>query len=246
MRLTRVFVGGAQLRANTEIALPEGAARHLTRVLRLKTGARLVLFDGSGQYFDAELHRNSGSGLSALVRESLGSDPVPSLTVTLVQAVSRGDSMDMIVQKATELGVQRIVPVISERSVVRLGPERAEKRRAHWEAVAVGACEQSGRNSLPEIHVPVPLSTYLDRADPGFSVVLEPGADTRLSGLTTRAGTISLLLGPEGGLTDDEVDIAARQGFRRVNLGPRILRAETAAIAAVTLAQSLWGDMAGS
>lgn len=243
MRLTRVFVSGGSLRAHSRVTLPESAARHLIRVLRLKSGAALVLFDGSGERFDAVLGSNDGARLSVEVGESLGTDTPPRVPITLVQAVARADSMDLIVQKATELGVQQIVPVITQRSVVRLDEERGKKRRRHWQAVAVSACEQCGRNLLPKIEAPRSLDAYLDNAESGLRVVFDQTTETPLNELPVPSDALTLLVGPEGGLTAEEVEAASRKGFGRASLGPRILRAETAAIAAVTLAQSLWGDM---
>ena len=243
MRLTRVFVPGGSLRAHSKVTLPESAARHLIRVLRLKSGAALVLFDGSGERFDAVLGSNDGARLSVEVGESLGCETPPRIPITLVQAVARADSMDLIVQKATELGVGRIVPVITQRSVVRLDEERGKKRRRHWQAVTISACEQCGRNLLPEVEAPLSLDAYLDNVESGLRVVLDHATEPALSELPSPADAVTLLVGPEGGLTAEEVEAASRKGFERASLGPRILRAETAAIAAVTLAQSLWGDM---
>ena len=241
MRLTRVFVPGGNLEPRSRVALPDSAARHLSRVLRLKRGAPLVLFDGSGEGFDAVLDSNDGTSVE--VGASLGRENPPRIPVTLVQAISRGDSMDMIVQKATELGVQRIVPVIAERSVVRLDQERSRKRHRHWQAVTIGACEQCGRNLLPEVDAPGSLDAYLDDPGPGLKVVFDPATAAPLQALRSPTDTVTVLIGPEGGLTEEEIATAVRRGFERASLGPRILRAETAAIAAVTLAQSLWGDM---
>ena len=165
------------------------------------------------------------------------------MPVTLIQSISRGDSMDLIVQKATELGVRRIVPVVTERSVVRLDEERGKKRLRHWQAITVSACEQCGRNLLPVVEAPSSLDRYSDKPEPGLKVVLDGTSDIAFDGLPVPSDAITLLVGPEGGLSEEEIEAATGKGFERATLGPRILRAETAAIAAVILAQSLWGDM---
>jgi 16S rRNA (uracil1498-N3)-methyltransferase len=166
--------------------------------------------------------------------------------ITLVQCVPRGDRMDFIVQKATELGVARIVPVLSQRSVVRLDADQAESKASHWRAVVVNACEQCGRNRLPAIEAPVPLLNYLGSA-PSTSprLVLEPDLDCASMPRDLDA-TVEIAIGPEGGFADDELDAFRIAGFVRVTLGPRILRTETAAIAALAWLQTRFGDMRAS
>lgn len=243
MRLNRIFCDGP-LVGRTEIDLPPSGAYHVARVLRMRAGAPLRIFDGSGQEFPAEITRVDGDK----VRVSL-SDPTPGtaespLKITLVQGVSRGERMDWALQKATELGVAAINPVLTARSVVRLDEKQAAKRREHWRGIVISACEQSGRARIPSIAVPMTLREYLAtvRKD-GLRLVLSPSAPASLVGLASMPSKVELLIGPEGGLDDDELHAAQQAGFMPVRLGPRVLRTETAAVAALSVLQGLWGDL---
>ncbi len=170
--------------------------------------------------------------------------PESPLRITLVQAVSRGERMDWTLQKATELGVRTIVPVLSARSVVRLDDRQAEKKLRHWQAIVAGACEQSGRSVVPEIRQPQELSRYLaSSAREGQRFVLSPAGPASLAGLASVGARVELLIGPEGGLDDAELDHAAAAGYAPVRLGPRVLRTETAGIVALTVLQATWGDL---
>ncbi len=170
--------------------------------------------------------------------------PESPLRITLVQAVSRGERMDWTLQKATELGVRTIVPVLSSRSVVRLDDKQAGKKLRHWQAVVAGACEQCGRSTVPEIRPPQELSHYLASSTrEGQRFVLSPTGPASLAGLTSVGSRVELLIGPEGGLDDTELARAAASGHVPVRLGPRVLRTETAGIVALTVLQALWGDL---
>ena len=231
------------LAAQTSLALPEAAAHHAARVLRLRGGDAVTLFDGSGGEYAARITAIGKHDVTVAIGRH---DPVERespLAVTLVQALSSGERMDLTVQKAVELGVHRIVPVESERGVVRLKGERAARRVAHWQQVAVSACEQCGRNRIPGVEAILPLAAWLaaeSRAAPRW--LLLPGADTALRDLPRPSGPVELLVGPEGGLTDAEADAAQRAGYRPVRRGPRVLRTETAAPALLAAMQALWGD----
>jgi 16S rRNA (uracil1498-N3)-methyltransferase len=243
MRLNRVHVPPA-LASGAEISLPEAAAYHVARVLRLRPGAPLVLFDGSGSDFRGEIVAVEGDRVSVLVGERAPGLRDSPLAITLVQAVSRGERMDWTLQKATELGVRRIQPVLSARSVVRLDEQQAEKKLRHWRAIVAGACEQSGRSTLPEVRVPLELRRYLSSSPrEGQRLVLSPGGPASLAGLGSAATRVEFLIGPEGGLDDGEIDAAATAGFLPVRLGPRVLRTETAGIVALAVLQALWGDL---
>jgi 16S rRNA (uracil1498-N3)-methyltransferase len=226
------------------VALGEGASRHLLRVLRLKPGAELRLFDGGGREHRARLVPGEPKTAAARVLDACEGVAESPLSIVLMQGVGRGDRMDLAIQKATELGVAAIVPVLSARSVVRLAGDRAGRRLAHWQAVAISACEQCGRASVPDIRPPADLDAAL-AALPGdlIRALPDPGAVAAFADLPPPVAGLALLIGPEGGLEAAERRAAEAAGFRPVRLGPRILRTETAAIAAVTLAQGLWGDL---
>jgi 16S rRNA (uracil1498-N3)-methyltransferase len=246
MRLTRVFVD-LELSGGMLIELPPDTAAHLAKVLRARSGDSLVLFSGNGLEYAGTVETVRGSRVSASVGQGRPVDRESPLAVTLVQCVPRGDRMDFIVQKATELGVARIVPVLSERSVVRLGGAQAESKSAHWRGVVVNACEQCGRNRLPLVENPRPLLDYLGGLtttpkSPITRLVLEPALDAEATPAPL-AQAAEIAIGPEGGFTEDELTAFRLAGFHRLRLGPRILRTETAALAALTWLQSCHGDM---
>jgi 16S rRNA (uracil1498-N3)-methyltransferase len=232
----------------SEVMLPEAAAAHVARVLRLRPGARLVLFDGSGADFPAEISEVAGSRVRARIDGRVAGLPESPLAVTLVQAVSRGERMDWTLQKATELGVRRIQPVFAARSVVRLDERQSERRLRHWQAVVASACEQCGRSMLPEMEPPLDLPRYLGSPrGEALRLVLSPDAATSIAAIASRLhGSIAgveLLIGPEGGLEAGEVTAALHAGFEPAALGPRVLRTETAGIAALAVLQALAGDL---
>jgi 16S rRNA (uracil1498-N3)-methyltransferase len=248
VRLTRVYVE-TPLTPGSMVELPPDTASHLARVLRARSGDELILFNGDGREFAGAIEAVRGSRVSASVGDSRPVDRESPLAITLVQCVPRGDRMDFIVQKATELGVARIVPVLSQRSVVRLDPGQAESKANHWRAVAVSACEQCGRTRLPAIEAARPLLNYLgdSTAGAGPRLVFEPCGPhppTADPGAPLRAIVdAQIAIGPEGGFASDELEAFRVAGFSRVALGPRVLRAETAAIAAVVWLQARFGDM---
>ena len=232
------------------VELSESAARHAVRVLRLKAGDALVLFDGRGGEYAACISRCARDTVFAEVREWRDVECESPLDLTLVQALQSGEKMDFTVQKAAELGVNRIVPVASRRSVVRLEGERALRRVAHWRAVAASACEQCGRNRVPEISDLKGLHHWLavpSGAERTMRLMLEPGASCSLDTLPRPGSgtTVELLIGAEGGLAPEEVDLARQAGFVSVRLGPRVLRTETAGLATLAAIQCLWGDFSG-
>jgi len=255
--LTRVYVE-AGLTAGSSIDLPPDTASHLAKVLRARAGDELILFNGDGREYSGAIEAVRGSRVAASVGDSRQVDRESPLSITLVQCVPRGDRMDFIVQKATELGVARIVPVLSQRSVVRLDKAQAESKAVHWRAVAVSACEQCGRNRLPVIEAARPLLNYLGESAPGarLRLVLEPeSAPLALAPVAPAAGSgpvgtsglevvdAEIAIGPEGGFAPDELEAFRVAEFSPVGLGPRILRTETAAIAALVWLQVRFGDM---
>ena len=243
MRLTRVYVE-ADLTPGSVVELPLGTASHLAKVLRARSGDELILFNGDGREFIGAIESVRGSRVSASVGDSRGVDRESPLVITLVQCVPRGDRMDFIVQKATELGVARIVPVVSQRSVVRLDKAHSESKVIHWRAVAVSACEQCGRNRIPAIGPAKPLLDYLGEpaSGTGPKLVFEPDSGPHAHPAAP-GGAADIAIGPEGGFAPDELEAFRVAGYSRVGLGPRILRAETAAIAAVVWLQARFGDM---
>jgi 16S rRNA (uracil1498-N3)-methyltransferase len=243
MRLIRVFVD-TPLAPDGDALLPESAAYHVTRVLRLRAGAPLVAFDGSGNDYRCEILAIDGDRVRIRVGSRMPGLPESPLGITLVQAVSRSERMDWTLQKATELGVRAIVPVLSARSVVRLDDQQGAKKLRHWQAIVAGACEQCGRSVPPEVRPPQELAAYLASAPrDGQRFVLSPSGPASLAGLASLGTKVKLLIGPEGGLDDAELDRAAQCGFTPVRLGPRVLRTETAGIVALAVLQALWGDL---
>ena len=237
------FYSASALAAGIPIELSSTAAHHAANVLRLRPGAALILFDGRGGEYSATLERVEKKRVLAQVQSHFPLERESPLAVRLVQALSARDRMDTTLQKAVELGVAHIVPVISQRSVVRLSGERADNRIAHWQQVAISACEQCGRNRVPQVEPIVSLTTFLERPPSNISRwMLAPHAEQALRSLDKPPATVELLVGPEGGLTEEEERAAAHAGFIPVRIGPRILRTETAAPALLAAMQALWGD----
>jgi|SRR5450830_40085 len=227
----------------SNMQLPDNAASHAVRVLRMQAGEKVILFNGDGADYLAELTLVSKNAVAAKIISSQTVDNESPLKITLLQGISSGDRMDFTIQKAVEMGVSQIQAISTQRSVVRLSAERAEKRLEHWKNVIISACEQSGRAFVPEISSPVSLAQWFSKK-PMFDlgITLAPSAAQSLKQLAKPAGNICLLVGAEGGLTDDEIDLASSQGFKPVTLGKRILRTETAPLAAIAAIQTLWGD----
>jgi 16S rRNA (uracil1498-N3)-methyltransferase len=259
VRVTRVYVEDV-LTPGSIVDLARDTSSHLAKVLRARSGDELVLFNGDGREFSGAIEAVRGSRVSASIGAARSVDRESPLKVTLVQCVPRGDRMDFIVQKATELGVARIVPVLSQRSVVRLDDSQAASKQAHWRAVAVSACEQCGRNRLPSVEAPQSLLNYLGGMKPGTApggapdaalrLVLEPERPHLASSATRPIGSdgvailaAEIAVGPEGGFAPDELEAFQLCGFSRVGVGPRVLRTETAAIAALVMLQARYGDM---
>jgi 16S rRNA (uracil1498-N3)-methyltransferase len=243
MRLIRVHVD-APLAPGARVRLGEDAAAHVRRVLRLKPGDAVTLFNGDGRDYRARIAQ-FGRGAAEVEVESRAPARAESpLAVTLVQGIARAERMDLVLQKATELGVAAVVPVATARSVVRLDAGNRERKGAHWRAIAIAACEQCGRARIPQVHEPVALADWLARpAHARTRILLSPAADTALAAAVQGASEVELLVGPEGGLTDGEREAALAAGYRACRLGPRVLRSETAAIAAIAVLQSVAGDL---
>ncbi len=232
------------LSVGAELALPAQASEHAVRVLRLAAGDPLTLFNGDGCDYPATILAAGKREVTVRIHGKRDLENESPLRLTLAQGVARGDKMDLIVQKATELGVWRIVPLLTERSEVKLDASRSEKRLAHWRAVAASACEQSGRARLPDIAAALPLSQWLqDLADDGarrLALIPDAGSSSRELRFASNAGL--LVVGPEGGLGARDVDVLRAANFDGLRLGPRILRTETAGLAALAALQAIHGD----
>ena len=238
MRLSRFFIDAPLSLGQHK--LPEAQAHYIGRVLRHAAGDAVQLFDGSGQEYLGELIEGGKQAVRVEVREQLAGQAESPLRIHLGQGLSRGERMDWAIQKATELGVGEITPIVSERCEVRLKDERADKRLAHWRQVAISACEQCGRSVLPVIHAPLTLAEWQGHVQAELKLVLHPVAAPLES--HARPHSLAFLIGPEGGLSEAEVAQAKAAGFHAARLGPRVLRTETAPVVALAVAQQLWGD----
>jgi 16S rRNA (uracil1498-N3)-methyltransferase len=225
------------------VSLPPNAAIHASKALRMQAGDKAILFNGDGNDYPCTLVHVTKSGVTAKVSMPVANNSESPIKVTLAQAISSGDRMDYTLQKAVELGVTAIQPIASQRSIVKLSGERAEKRREHWQNVVISACEQSGRAIVPDVAAPLPLAQWLAGIeDFALRLTLSPYAETVIQELPAPKGDICLLVGSEGGLTEDEITMASNKGFQAIRLGSRILRTETAPLAALAAMQTLWGD----
>lgn len=246
MREIRLFVD-VPLQTGLELPLPPGPARHALRVLRLEPGDPVTLFNGDGYQYHARLLM--ADPRVARVQVETGESPLREspLRLILLQSLARGEKMDWIVQKTTELGVARIVPILTERSEVKLDDARAAKRLEHWRAIAIAACEQCGRNVLPQIEGPIALAAWLERqsaAQAATRWMLHPEGATRARDIAPGVSTATeLAIGPEGGFGDTDLAVLRAHGYRALALGPRILRTETAGVAAIAALQALHGDL---
>jgi 16S rRNA (uracil1498-N3)-methyltransferase len=244
VRLTRVYVD-APLAPGEAVTLNVGAAAHVSRVLRLAAGARLTVFNGQGGEYAATIDKVAGGQVQLTLGAHFAIERESALALTLAQGISRAERMDLVVQKATELGVTQLVPLLTVRSVVRLDAKQAQRRLQHWRAIAVAACEQSGRNRLPHVAPIQPLADYLTavRTASDVRLLFSPAAPAGLESLAAPLAALSVLIGPEGGLGEEERAAAVAAGFQAVRLGPRILRTETCALAALALLQRQFGDL---
>lgn len=232
------------LQSGMSVALDDRTAHHLTHVLRLKPGAALVVFNGKGGEYEATLgSMTRGQPVAVNVARFIARSAESRLTVRLAQGISRGERMDYAVQKAVELGVAHIVPLVTEFCVVNIHKEREEKRMAHWRGIIITACEQCGRMRVPTIAAPIRLHNWLAQAESDVRLMFDPYATQRLTELPRPSANVTLLIGPEGGLSDKEAQAARNAGFMAVQLGPRMLRTETAPVAALSAVQTLWGDL---
>ena len=242
MRTIRIYTD-QPLTIGEPLALNPTASRHLVSVLRLKAGDTITLFNGQGGEFLCTLEQCSPKKVIAKVHSFEGITRESPLNIHLGIGISRGDKMDWVIQKATEAGVTEITPLFTERTEVKLKGERAEKKIRHWQQVSASACEQCYRNQLPTLHPPIALNEWLREAQAEKKLVLHHRSQQTLSQLgNQRTNSVALLIGPEGGLTTQEIELAEAAKFSSLTLGPRVLRTETAPIIAIGILQSLWGD----
>ena len=240
--MSRFYVSAA-ISEGQEFDLPEDAFRHWVQVLRARVGDTAQLFDGSGDEFEASLLAIGKRSAQVRIGARITIDRESPLRLSLAQAVSKGDRMDYTLQKAVELGVSEIQPLLTERTVVKVDAERWEKKLEHWRGVIVAACEQSGRTRLPTLRPVLKLDSWLAQPhEHELRLTLAPTAQSAFRDLP-KVRSACLLVGPEGGLSDSEIALAERSGWTAVRLGPRVLRTETAGVAAMSAMQALWGDL---
>ncbi len=245
MRLTRLYTP-QPLASGATVTLDPRAAGHCARVLRMRAGDAIVLFNGEGGEYQARLETVNRREVRAEVGRFDAVSRESSLRVTLYQALARGERMDYALQKAVELGVAAVVPVLTRRCVVQLDAQKRERRMAHWAGVVTSACEQSGRTRLPALHPPMTLAQVLETGggnDTQLRLVLDPEAQEGLSQLANNSDEVDLLIGPEGGLDTAEIAACRAAGFTPLRFGPRVLRTETAGAAVIAALQSRWGDL---
>lgn len=242
MRIPRIFHPDL-LAVDQEIVLSSDATNHLANVLRLKADHPIVLFNGDGNEYSAQLISVEKRKVIALVEAKLSVSVESELKIHLGQGVSRGDRMDLVLQKSVELGVAEITPLLTERCGVKLTEDRWQKKHQQWQKIIIAACEQCGRNVLPTLHPPVELNQWLNQSTNQLRLTLHPRAEKSVRHLAIPTSGTRLLIGPEGGFSDQEIYLTEQSGFHTVQLGPRILRTETAALAAITALQALFGDL---
>lgn len=244
MRISRLFLPQT-LAEGATLRLDEESRHYLATVLRLKRGFELTVFNGEDDdEYAAKVVAAGRDGIVLAIGAARSRNAESPLAVHLGLGISRGERMDLAIQKAVELGAARITPLFTEHCVVRLEPERSGQRLRHWLKVARGACEQCGRNRVPEVDEPLALVDWIDGRE-GCKLFLDPRGTAKLKDLPRPERAVSLLSGPEGGFSERERDLARRAGFVPLRLGPRILRTETAALAALAAMQALWGDLGG-
>lgn len=243
MRISRIYYSGAIVKAAT-ICLPIDTSHYIMHVLRLKMGSVLILFNGQGTEHTAKILAVTKKNVVVAIEDSQFNNVESPFTIHLAQAISRGEKMDWVMQKSVELGVSRIIPLITDHCGVRCKEERLLNRMSHWQKVIISACEQSGRNVLPRIEAIRPFRDWIPLAHPQCRFFCQPGASQSLSELSPTKGEVLVLVGPEGGFSHEEIALAKQYDFAAVSLGPRILRTETAAVVVIGILQHLWGDIA--
>lgn len=242
MRTVRIYQPGSY-QCGDLLALSPEASQHVAVVLRMQVGEQLTLFCGDNREFAVTIEAVKKKQVMVVIDAVSEINKESPLTIHLAQAISKGERMELVMQKAVELGVTSITPIISERCVVKLDQERMHKKLHQWQAIVIAACEQSGRNTVPTVQQPLTLERYLHEESAQLKLMLHPGGNKNWRDYTFAQQSFALLIGPEGGLSDAEVQRAGAQGFQPLSLGPRILRTETAAITALSVLQAVAGDL---
>ncbi len=242
MRIPRIYYP-QNIPLEQEFALTDDAAHHIATVLRLKANHPIVLFNGDGNEYSAQIICVERRKVHVEADACLSLSKESSLHVHLGQGVSKGDRMDTVLQKSVELGVTEITPILTERCTVKLDEKRWEKKQQQWQKIVVGACEQCGRNTIPTLNAPVTLEQWLCTSTTSSRFVLAPGAEQALARQPYNTDGYRLLIGPEGGLSANEIHRANESGYLSVSMGPRVLRTETAALASISVLQALHGDL---
>ncbi len=240
MRIPRIYTAQTLVTGDL-IQLEEAASHHLSKVLRMQAGRELILFNGAGGEFAATINEVSKKYVSVLIAEHTADNRESSLQLELAIGISRGERFEWVLQKATELGVTKITPLITERTEVKTGGDRQEKLQDRWQHILISACEQCQRNLLPELSAPMQISDWLNTVNADLRFVLHH-RDSKTLPAEQKPQSVSLLIGPEGGLSENEIALAQAKNFAALTLGPRVLRTETAPVAAISLVQYLWGD----
>lgn len=241
MATTRIYVD-LDLATGKSLELPEAAGHHVARVLRMRIDESLILFNGQGGEYTAKILSIHKSNVEVKVLSFSDVERESSIQVELLQGLSKGEKMDFTIQKAVELGVNKIVPLITTYSNVKLDPKRLDKKLDHWRKVIISACEQCGRNKIPELVKVMKLDDGLASSEADLKLILAPDAEGLLSDLTGKPEMINIVIGPEGGFSQSEIQSLTKSGFTGIRLGPRILRTETAALATVAALQNQFGD----
>jgi 16S rRNA (uracil1498-N3)-methyltransferase len=242
VRIIRIYQPG-NYQSGQILELSPKASQHVHSVLRMQVGEPLTLFCGDNREFDAMIHEIKKKQVLVLVKSIKAVDRESSLVVHLAQAISKGERMEFVMQKSVELGVSSIIPVVTERCVLKLNQDRMDKKLRQWQAIVIAACEQSGRNVVPSVYQPLSFTQYLQEVRAQLKLILHPGTNKRCSDYLLKDNDIALLIGPEGGFSEGEIHCAQEYGFLPLSLGPRILRTETATIAALSVLQAAGGDL---
>ncbi len=241
MRIPRIYTPQA-LTSNANVTLEQESSHHLLKVLRMDVGRPLILFNGDGNQYTASISRIDKKTVVAIIQKQEHRPNTSPIKTALAIGLSKGDRFDLVLQKATELGIDSIVPLFTERSAIKLNAERIDKKMTSWQNIIIGACEQCQRNVLPTLHPPQKLEDYLSSCDSDIKLVLHHRSKHAL-GTQQKPHSLSLLVGPEGGLSDGEIKQAEHHGFEALKLGERVLRTETAPLAALSVVQFIWGDL---
>lgn len=243
MRSPRIY-HCSELQLQQTVYLPPDAANHVGRVLRMQSGQTIKLFNGDGHDYTATLTEISKKQVQAIIEQQQQVETESPLTLHLAQGISRGDKMDFTLQKSVELGVTEITPLFTERCGVKLAGERLEKKHQQWQKIVISACEQSGRAYVPIVHPPIKLSDFLQQKTEQLKLNLHPRATTNIKTLAKPEQGVRFIIGPEGGLDDNEIQQALEAGYQEILLGPRVLRTETAALTLISALQLQFGDLA--